>query len=58
MGTDVDTRRSLHGLGRDESEKTLRKMGMPCMGYIHEGPEPPEECPVCGAPKDLFDPKE
>jgi len=25
-------------------------------GYIHRGPEPPEECPVCGSPKTLFEP--
>ncbi len=24
-------------------------------GYIHEGDEPPEECPVCGAHKDQFE---
>jgi len=24
-------------------------------GYIHEGIEPPDECPVCGAPKEMFD---
>ncbi len=24
-------------------------------GYIHEGPEPPEVCPVCGAPKSSFE---
>jgi rubrerythrin len=23
--------------------------------YIHEGDEPPEECPICGAPKDAFE---
>jgi len=23
-------------------------------GYIHEGEEPPEECPICGAPKEDF----
>ena len=23
-------------------------------GYIHEGEEPPERCPVCDAPKELF----
>ncbi len=27
-------------------------------GYIHEGKEPPEICPVCDAPKDLFRPLE
>jgi len=25
-------------------------------GYIHEGDEPPEVCPVCGAPKSMFKP--
>jgi flavorubredoxin/NADPH-dependent 2,4-dienoyl-CoA reductase/sulfur reductase-like enzyme/rubredoxin len=25
-------------------------------GYIHEGPEPPDICPLCGAPKSLFVP--
>lgn len=23
-------------------------------GYIHEGNEPPDVCPVCGAPRDKF----
>jgi len=23
-------------------------------GYIHEGNEPPENCPQCGAPKTAF----
>ena len=25
-------------------------------GYIHEGPEPPAECPICGASADQFEP--
>lgn len=25
-------------------------------GYIHEGNEPPERCPICGAPKEMFEP--
>jgi rubrerythrin len=24
-------------------------------GYIHEGDGPPDECPVCGAPKSAFE---
>lgn len=24
-------------------------------GYVHEGPEPPEKCPQCGAPKEKFE---
>ncbi|AKJ63469.1 FAD-dependent oxidoreductase [Kiritimatiella glycovorans] len=27
-------------------------------GYVHEGDEPPEECPVCGAPAEQFEPLE
>lgn len=27
-------------------------------GYIHHGPAPPDVCPVCGAPKDAFEPFE
>jgi rubrerythrin len=23
-------------------------------GYIHEGEEPPDRCPVCDAPKEFF----
>ena len=26
-------------------------------GYIHRGAEPPEACPVCGAPQELFEPQ-
>ena len=26
-------------------------------GYVHRGPEPPEACPVCGAPQALFEPQ-
>ncbi|MBT4497015.1 MAG: pyridine nucleotide-disulfide oxidoreductase, partial [Gemmatimonadetes bacterium] len=25
-------------------------------GYIHHGPEPPDECPVCGVSSDEFEP--
>ncbi|HHL39925.1 MAG TPA: rubredoxin [Deltaproteobacteria bacterium] len=24
-------------------------------GYVHEGDEPPERCPVCGAPAEKFE---
>ena len=26
----------------------------PLCGYVHTGEEPPEKCPLCGAPKDVF----
>ena len=25
-------------------------------GYVHEGEEPPDTCPQCGAPKEKFEP--
>ncbi|MGE5398629.1 MAG: FAD-dependent oxidoreductase [Chitinophagales bacterium] len=53
----VDTSEALRNLGRDKSgRKRANKWKCRVCGYIHEGPEPPEECPVCGAPKDMFDP--
>ncbi len=24
-------------------------------GYIHEGQQPPIQCPVCGAPRNMFE---
>ncbi len=27
----------------------------PVCGYIHHGPEPPQMCPVCGSPKEVFE---
>jgi rubredoxin/uncharacterized membrane protein len=37
------------------SESTsARKWECTVCGYIHEGPEPPEECPVCGADRSAF----
>lgn len=53
----IDTSEALRNLGRDKSgRKRATKWKCRVCGYIHEGPEPPEECPVCGAPKDMFDP--
>lgn len=53
----VDTTQSIQNLGRDSSGKR-HSQHWKCRvcGYVHEGPEPPDECPVCGAPKDMFDP--
>ena len=35
--------------------ETKRWRCMVC-GYIHDGPEPPEVCPLCSASRDQFDP--
>lgn len=53
----VDTSESMRKLGRDQSgKKHHNKWKCRVCGYVHEGPEPPDECPVCGAPRDMFDP--
>lgn len=53
----VDTSEAMQNLGRDSSgRKRANKWKCRVCGYVHEGPEPPDECPVCGAAKDMFDP--
>jgi rubredoxin len=37
-----------------EPEQKMRKWKCTVCGYIHTGAEPPEKCPVCGAPKNRF----
>ncbi len=53
----VDTTQSMQSLGKDSSGKK-RSNHWKCRvcGYIHQGPEPPDFCPVCGVSKDMFDP--
>ncbi|NLW92562.1 MAG: FAD-dependent oxidoreductase [Syntrophomonadaceae bacterium] len=53
----VDSSESIRNLGRDKSgKKHYKRWKCRICGYVHEGPEPPDECPVCGAAKDMFDP--
>lgn len=53
----VTTGSSLSKLGRDETgKKRATRWKCRVCGYIHEGEEPPEVCPVCGAGKEMFDP--
>ena len=35
-------------------EKSETKWVCPVCGYIHYGDNPPEKCPLCGVPKELF----
>jgi rubrerythrin len=32
----------------------MKKWKCGVCGYIHQGDEPPDSCPVCGAPKEKF----
>lgn len=53
----VDSSESMQKLGRDtKGEKVYNKWKCRVCGYIHEGPEPPEICPVCGAGREEFEP--
>ncbi|HWP98002.1 MAG TPA: FAD-dependent oxidoreductase [Syntrophomonadaceae bacterium] len=53
----VNTSQSMQNLGRDSGgKKRTKHWKCRVCGYVHEGTEPPDECPVCGAPKDMFDP--
>lgn len=53
----VNTTESMQQVGRDTSgEKVHNKWKCKVCGYIHEGNEPPDECPVCAASKDMFEP--
>lgn len=37
-----------------DKEKMETKWVCPVCGYIHYGDNPPEKCPLCGVPKELF----
>ncbi len=57
MAPEVKTESSLSALGKDASGKPkVERWKCRVCGYIHEGPEPPDICPVCGADKEMFDP--
>ena len=59
IASQVDSSESMQQLGRDsQGEKVYNKWKCRVCGYIHEGPEPPEMCPVCGAGPDEFEPIE
>ena len=37
------------------SDQRVKVWVCPVCGYVHYGPEPPDECPVCGASGELFE---
>lgn len=39
---------------KEERENTQTKWVCSVCGYIHYGDNPPEKCPLCGVPKELF----
>jgi rubrerythrin len=32
----------------------MKKWQCTVCGYVHQGDEPPDPCPVCGSPKEMF----
>jgi rubrerythrin len=40
---------------REGSEVAMKRWRCIICGYIHDGDEPPLMCPVCGAPRELFE---
>ena len=38
----------------DNEKEAVTKWKCSICGYVHEGAEPPEKCPVCGQPADKF----
>ena len=37
-----------------EKVPPMKKWKCSVCGYVHTGEEPPDTCPVCGAPKEKF----
>lgn len=40
-----------------EDGTTVYRWRCTVCGYIHEGPEPPRWCPLCGAEREMFVPE-
>jgi rubrerythrin len=35
--------------------RKMKKWRCTVCGYVHEGANPPEKCPICGVPKTKFE---
>ena len=57
IAPEVNASTTITSLGRDAAGK-LQANRWKCRvcSYVHEGLEPPDICPVCGAGSDMFDP--
>ena len=51
--TTKKTKHQIHDL-IDQKEEIIMKWTCSVCGYTHEGPNPPEKCPQCGASADKF----
>ena len=48
-----DEFKTVVNLENDQNEENAKWVCSAC-GYTHEGPNPPDKCPVCGLPKEIF----
>ena len=48
-----DEFKTVVNLENDQNEENAKWFCSAC-GYTHEGPNPPDKCPVCGLPKEIF----
>ena len=48
-----DEFKAVVNLENDQNEENAKWVCSAC-GYTHEGPNPPDKCPVCGLPKEIF----
>lgn len=51
----LEQRRKMQTRTKTGEKKKVARWQCRVCGYIHEGEEPPETCPVCGAPKSEFE---
>ena len=50
----IETDEFKNSVENESNEKEGTKWVCPVCGYIHYGDNPPEKCPLCGVPKELF----
>lgn len=50
----IETDEFKNSVENEANEKEGTKWVCPVCGYIHYGDNPPEKCPLCGVPKELF----
>jgi len=51
---DSDVNKS-HVINKPKGDKKMKMWRCEVCGYLHEGEEPPDVCPKCGAPKEKFE---
>lgn len=53
--TETETEAETEAVEEKTETGPVKKWRCTLCGYIHEGPEPPDECPICGASSEAFE---